>query len=161
MADFINTIDLWGDEETLDMILEEAITEFNDDTLTIIGAYAFFESPLLKKVKLPSVTTVVGNAFGRCTSLEIVDLSSKADIHNYAFYVCYNLKALILRSSEGIGNVGGLNFNTDKMYIYVPRALLESCKENTAWANWKDRFRALEDYTVDGTITGELDESKI
>ena len=46
-------------------------------------------------------------------------------------------------------------------YIYVPRALVDSYKVATNWATYAAQFRALEDYTVDGTVTGDLDESKI
>ena len=46
-------------------------------------------------------------------------------------------------------------------YIYVPKDLVESYKTATNWSTYATQFRALEDYTVDGTITGELDESKI
>ena len=31
----------------------------------------------------------------------------------------------------------------------------------TNWSTYAAQFRALEDYTVDGTTTGELDETKI
>jgi hypothetical protein len=48
-----------------------------------------------------------------------------------------------------------------KGYIYVPRTLVNSYKTATNWSVYANQFRALEDYTVDGTITGELDESKI
>jgi hypothetical protein len=48
-----------------------------------------------------------------------------------------------------------------KGYIYIPSALIENYKGATDWSNYADQFRALEDYTVDGTITGELDETKI
>jgi hypothetical protein len=46
-------------------------------------------------------------------------------------------------------------------YVYVPRSLVDSYKSATNWSTYANQFRALEDYTVDGTITGELDESKI
>jgi hypothetical protein len=45
------------------------------------------------------------------------------------------------------------------VYIYVPSNLVSNYSNQ-----WKDtgaQFRALEDYTVDGTITGELDPAKI
>ena len=42
------------------------------------------------------------------------------------------------------------------LYIYVPRALVDSYKATVAWSSNKDKFRALEDWTIDGTITGEL-----
>ena len=46
-------------------------------------------------------------------------------------------------------------------YIYVPRENVNYYKNADNWQTYASQFRALEDYTVDGTITGELDESKI
>ena len=46
-------------------------------------------------------------------------------------------------------------------YIYVPAALVDSYKAATNWSNFAAQFRALEDYTVDGTTTGALDPTKI
>ena len=45
-------------------------------------------------------------------------------------------------------------------YIYVPFALIEQYKAATNWSTYAAQFRALEDYTVDGTITGGLDPAK-
>jgi hypothetical protein len=60
------------------------------------------------------------------------------------------------------------NPNGDKDgYFYVPRALLsdddakKDYRRATNWSNFATQFRALEDYTVDGTTTGELDPNKI
>ena len=55
----------------------------------------------------------------------------------------------------------GAKLGTDSCYIYVPRALVNDYKAATTWAQYADKFRALEDYTVDGTTTGELDTTKI
>ena len=46
-------------------------------------------------------------------------------------------------------------------YIYAPRALVDSYKAATNWSTYADQICALEDYTVDGTTTGALDETKI
>ena len=46
-------------------------------------------------------------------------------------------------------------------YIYVPAALVDSYKVATNWSTYAAQFRALEDYTVDGTTMGELDPNKI
>ena len=44
----------------------------------------------------------------------------------------------------------------------MPRALIEEYKADANWSSFElIQFRALEDYTVDGTIMGELDETKI
>lgn len=40
-------------------------------------------------------------------------------------------------------------------------ALVDSYKAATNWSTYADQIRALEDYTVDGTTTGALDETKI
>jgi hypothetical protein len=45
--------------------------------------------------------------------------------------------------------------------IYVPSVLVDSYKAYTNWSAIAVNIHALEDYTVDGTITGELDEAKI
>jgi hypothetical protein len=50
--------------------------------------------------------------------------------------------------------------------LLVPSALVESYKTATNWSsvlsqNAKNRFLALEDYTVDGTITGAIDWDKL
>jgi hypothetical protein len=45
-------------------------------------------------------------------------------------------------------------------YIYVPGALHNSYLADTKWSTYANQFRRLEDYTVDGTINGELDTSR-
>lgn len=85
-------------------------------------------------------------------------------------YVFYEtpLTALILRSTKlckigmGITNLfHGSPISSGTGYIYVPSALVDSYKADSKWSQYADQFRALEDYTVDGTVTGELDSSKI
>jgi hypothetical protein len=46
-------------------------------------------------------------------------------------------------------------------YIYVPAARVNNYKSATYWKDYAAQIRALEDYTVDGTITGALDPNKI
>ena len=76
------------------------------------------------------------------------------------------MTALILRT-EAIPTLQDLNtiqntpINTGTGYIYVPSALVDSYKSATNWSTYATQFRALEDWTVDGTITGELDWDKI
>ena len=74
------------------------------------------------------------------------------------------LKALILPGGTlvSLANANAISgINSVNGYIYVPKSLIDDYKVATNWATFADRFRALEDYTVDGTTTGELDESKI
>jgi hypothetical protein len=203
MADFINTIDVLGDEAVVDSIIEGTIVEFRDNVITKLGA-PFYYNTVLTTVDLPSVvsaveeafrgctalvdvnfpelggvsknmfgdcsaltklvfpkaTSVGGNAFGGCKSLTLVDLYVATTIGQFAFYASGAVKALILRSNTICEIPNNINMFAS-MYVYVPSALLEEYKNYTNWSNYADKFRALEDYTVDGTVTGAFDETKI
>ena len=144
MADFINTVDVIGDEALMDSIIDRSITEFHDETITTVGEYAFYGCNALAKVDVPNVTSIAA----------------------YSLYGCSGLYALVLRGSSvaTLGNTYALtNSGIAKTigYVYVPRALVDSYKAATNWSTYADQFRALEDYTVDGTVTGDLDETKI
>lgn len=167
MAEFINTADVIGDDALTDGIIEKSITEFNDNVITLVGDYAFRDCNALTSVCVPSVTKVGGYAFSMSEALRTVDLTSVITIAGYAFQVCSALTALILRNTSALPSL----LNKDAIsytaiasgagYIYVPRNLVDSYKQSTNWSTYAAQFRALEDYTVDGTITGELDPTKI
>ena len=110
--------------------------------------------------------------------MEVVDLPKLAAIPGTAFYGCRGRKALILRYPNMVTLSGtsaftqcyrllgtknsGYNPTGEKIgFIYVPAALIEQYAADTVWVDTGILFRALEDYTVDGTITGALDENKI
>lgn len=88
---------------------------------------------------------------------------------------CYSLKAFIIRnvdrtacvlSGSAFQNCYWLNGTTNETYnpngeqgyIYAPRDTIETLSSATNWSTLQ--FRALEDYTVDGTTTGEFDDEK-
>lgn len=195
MAEFINTIDVLGDDAVIDSIIDRTITEFKDDKLTSVGQYAFYMCTALETVDLPGVVTLNPYAFAQCanlvsarlpsldgvitknninwfsncTKLELVDLGCITEVgNNQVLYLCTNLKALILRLTSQVCTASSdclvytsNGIKAGKGYIYVPRALVEDYKVATNWSTYAAQFRALEDYTVDGTVTGELDETKI
>ena len=140
---FVNTMDKLGDEVTISKIIERSITEYFDN----------------------SVQTIAGNALQACTELEIVDTPALTSIASSSFSGCSTLITLVLRNSTMTALGSNVFKNTPIAsgtgYIYVPRALVDSYKVATNWATYAAQFRALEDYTVDGTVTGDLDESKI
>ena len=96
-----------------------------------------------------------------------VDFPLATGIESYTFYNCSALTALILRNTEAVRTLSATNalaktpIASGTGYIYVPAALLDTYKAATNWTTYADQFRALETYTVDGTTTGALDESKI
>jgi hypothetical protein len=123
----------------------------------------------LVKVVAPALTEI-RNSFGfYCDNLEIADFTNLKSIvySSQIFSNCPKLKALVLRGesmvtlsySSSFNNKDGIGAGTG--YIYVPSALVETYKSATNWSVYATQFRALEDYTIDGTITGELDEAKI
>ena len=177
-----------GDEASvLDGLIERHIREIASNA-ELVGQYAFYGCSLLRTVNFPLAKTVVQYAFYGCRDLRTanlplaktvgqyafydclllttVDFPLVTSIDNYAFYHCKYLTALILRS-ETMATLSNKNAFTSTPiasgtgYIYVPRALVDTYKSATNWSTYATQFRALEDYTVDGTISGELDESKI
>ena len=188
MGDFVNTINVVGDDVLCGSIIDKSVTEFKDDKITLVGEYAFYYCENLKTLEIPNVVEIKTAAFYDCTSLGSVKLPSlvytsnqifrgctslkKAEffvlnkLSDAEFSNCINLSALILRMQKlcpmGRTNIlSGTAIANGTGYVYVPRALVDSYKTATNWSTLSDQFRALEDYTVDGTITGELDESKI
>ena len=132
-----------------------------------VGQYAFKDCSKLTAVNLPVATSIGMAAFQSCTALTSADFSAAVtNIGNTAFQTCTKLTALILRSSTVaiMSSATALNNTPIKYgtgYIYVPAALVDSYKAAENWSTYANQFRALEDYTVDGTTTGALDESKI
>lgn len=112
------------------------------------------------------VTTIGNNAFQYCSALTTVDFPAATSIGDYAFYNCSNLTTLILRSGtmatlSSTNAFTGTPIASGTGYIYVPASMVDSYKAASNWSTFAAQFRALEDYTVDGTTMGALDESKI
>lgn len=121
----------------------------------------------LTKIKFPSLTRCNGGLLRNCTALVIADFHVYFELWNHNhFSSCTNLKALIFRSPTMVGCPGGSNIDNSGItsgicFFYVPRNLVDSYKAATNWANYAERIRAIEDYTVDGTTMGDFDETKI
>lgn len=77
MSAFINTIDKYGDDETLKRIIEGTIDEFCDDSITTLKRYALYYLPNLRAIKIPKVTSVSGNLdISNYEVLKDIDISS-------------------------------------------------------------------------------------
>lgn len=115
-----------------------------------------------------------------CHNLRKVDINSlETDWLDYEFSSCYSLKAIIIRSfgvepsylygedvfsgcSHFFGTVDSM-YNPQGLkdgYIYIPRENIEAFKESSLFIDYNIQVRALEDYTVDGTTTGDFDDAK-
>ena len=214
MAEFINTIDVLGDDAVIDSIIDRSIKEFKDDKLTTLSSNAFHECTALEAADLPNVTSIGGSAFRACAALNNVNFPNVTSIGEHAFNGCISLSEVTLPAglhdiwgNNTFANCGSMKFvrmlgfkrlagsqqfinctslvavimTMDQIctldnsasfantpiadgtgYIYVPRALLSDDDETmdyrraTNWSNYAAQFRAIEDYTVDGTVTGEF-----
>lgn len=171
----------------LDALIDGSITEVSSKAEKV-REYAFYKCDVLVTANFTAATMIEGNAFYTCASLTNVNLPNVESLGLSAFSSCYGLKkldlpkvtsiprncfsyssafaTLVLRNETAVSLVSTNAFTSTKIasgngYIYVPAALVDTYKAATNWSTYTDQFRALEDYTVDGTITGELDESKI
>lgn len=128
------------------------------------GVFSYCEK--LAEVNFPSLTYAGASSFSYCTSLVKADFSALKTCSSSVFQSCSSLISLIIRKTDGVCALGSTNaFNNTPIksgtgYIYVPSALIEQYKVATNWSTYVAQFRALEDYTVDGTVTGELDPAK-
>ncbi len=142
-----------------------SLESVNFPELAAMTSYTFSDCRALQSVVLPKANNLYQGVFQRCNVLASVDTSKVARIID-SFTNCKALARLILRNTETVATINANNLSSTPIasgtgYIYVPRALVDGYKAATNWSVYADQFRALEDYTVDGTITGELDETKI
>lgn len=152
MSTFINTVDLVGDAALTDSIIDRSITELSDNILITIRANAFQGCTWsLTKVHFVNVSTVGMYAFYECRGLKKAEFHSFVAFQNYAFQLCANLKALILRSTEQLCTLGYNALASSAIasgtgYIYVPAALVDQYKAASGWSTYANQIRAIEDY---------------
>ena len=157
-----------------------SVPTFDSSNFTTIR-YMFHNDKNLVSIKLNTDSaTNYYSTFDSCYKLKLIDISTfysySTTVSNYAFRYCYSLMALVIRKL-GINYIISNNtfyschhmlgttnaaYNPDGLhdgYVYVPRAMIETLSNETNWATMQ--FRALEDYTIDGTTTGALNLAKM
>lgn len=149
------------------------LTEMSFPELTEIAGYAFTGCKSAATVVCPKLTTVPVNGFREFAGVVTADFHDLRSIYSNGFYKCTNLETLIIRTQGICTLAAGTVFTATKIllgegYVYVPRAYLsetDATKDYRRATNWSaltaEQYRALEDYTVDGTIYGALDPDKI
>ncbi len=147
--------------------------------LQYAGEYMLGSCGLLTEVDFPEMSDINQYAFTGCVRIQMLDFPKYMTIDGYAFNKCRSLKALVMRNqSETVELLSTTAFNhcnhilgtvdssynpggAKDGYFYVPSDLLESYKSATNWSTFADRFRAIEEYSEDGTVGGEMDWNKI
>ena len=154
-----------GGDDVLDALIDRSITEISSSSAISIGSSAFSYCSKLTTVDFPAATSIRSSAFDSCSALTTANFPAATSIGSNAFRSCSSLKSLLLRGNDVCALSNKNAFSSTKIssgtgYIYVPSSLIEQYKAATNWSAYSAQFRALEDYTVDGTITGELDPAK-
>lgn len=128
--------------------------------------YMFYNCKKIKKIDItrfnshiietyPDVVTASDYMFGYCHSLKAIifrSFGSTYYINNNSFIKCYHILGTVDETYNPNGD--------QDCYIYVPRNMIATLSDKAIWLNYASQLRALEDYTVDGTTTGEFDDAK-
>lgn len=126
---------------------------------------AFSGCSSLESIVLPKAVNLQQGTFSQCSVLRKADFPVLTQIGGQCFCWCNKLLALILRNENKVCTVASDSFiyanypssiHKGRGYVLVPRALMEDYKIATNWSVYADQFRAVEDYTTDGTVLGEL-----
>ena len=142
-----------------------SVTKMSFPELVTAANYCFQNCNKMTELYVPKLKTAKNSWLFQCTSLKILDLPSVTSIDYYGLR-CQNLEAVILRNNA-VATLHATpastqdSFRKGTCYVYVPAALVDTYKASTNWSTYASQIRTLEDYTVDGTTTGALDESKI
>lgn len=178
------------EKNPLDAVLSYEVPEVVQSDVTTLRSYALHGNYSVRIINLPNVTSVKSNSIQSCSNvreiylpslqgatfnlgsasgLKRADLGFVSEIPYLAIQGVGSLETLVLRKSDGLcgwkkGSLGGgsiMGYDLNKIYIYVPSALINEYEVATGWDVFAGRFRPLEEYTVDGTTTGEIDWSKV
>lgn len=152
MTNFINTIDTLGDNVVADSIINRSIVECKDNIVSFIGDDAFYGCYELTTIDFPAVTNIGNSAFKYCASLVTTILRNESMVslaYKSVFDNCYHIKGITNSTYNPTGAKNG--------YFYVPSVLYDSYTTDSNWSTYASQFRKLEEWTVDGTVTGELD----
>lgn len=132
---------------------------FFPNLITLTGNYSFNGCSEITKFSFPKLTKI-DLRYSVMNSLEYLDCGI---ITNFMVN-CENfpkIKTIILRKEDAIvTNYNRTSYDpkTTDYSIYVPRALIDEYKTATNWSRLAGHFVALEDYTDDGTCSGNFIE---
>lgn len=116
-----------------------------------------FRDNRINLISIPKATTVANNAFYYCGSIQYVDLTA---VESIGTHLGSSVQNYIIRNTEQVVPAAAANSVPTK-HLYVPGAMVDAYKNATIWCDIADKIRPLEEYTLDGTVTGELDFEKM
>lgn len=138
--------------------LSGTMTNYESDTATKIGQYAFYYRTGLTTVRT-SATTIEEYAFGGCSALTSVEFTSTSPltIGANSFMSCNAITSVIIRSTS-VSSLSSTNalpsapFTTGMGVIYVPANLVDSYKSASNWSTYASRIYSIDAYPVEDPI---------
>lgn len=185
---FENTRDVLGDQQTLDGIVSDTLTELKDDSVYNLQPRALAYKNHLNTVEFPNLTsadttsfmnskglkTVIipkkeSQNFQKCYSLKTLDMKGKTNSTNFASDLEWNrgLLHFILRNTSvcSVSSVSNLpptfykGSKSGSCRIYVPDNLVSSYKSNPNWAVNSANIYPISSYPVAPTYGGTITDS--
>lgn len=142
-----------------------ALADFSGNSL-------FYLCSKLESITLPALSHTASSyyaldaLFQACRAIQKIDLGNNSTTFNNrfnsnCFNTCTNLKALILRWNNVVINSSSNNLTYSGIasgtgYIYVPSSLVSSYQAASNWSTYSSQIRAIEDYSSDGTVNGDI-----
>lgn len=112
-------------------------------------AYQLVQRTLSGTYANDRVETIGERAFANCQKVETLDFGKASSIAGYAMWGS-GASVLILRNADAVCTLGGAampnGISSTKGYIYVPAALVDQYKADSAWSTYAARIFAIEDY---------------
>lgn len=124
MADFLNTIDVLGDEAVADSLIDRTITEFKDNRMTTVGANAFCGCTALTSVELPNATELGDSAFDRCTAMTVFEFPNVLKTRNSVFGNNKEIVSLRLPKATALGKSQVVSYSKlEELYIPMVKTI--------------------------------------
>ncbi len=171
MANAIREIEAGVADPRVKGLIERTLTEISDDSIEMIGYYAFAYCQKLVTANFPNATSIGGYAFysSRIGINDTLNFPNVTSIGTYAFYGCNKLPKINLPSVTSIGSsafngcsvlskviIGTTNCTLSSTsaftktpiasgtgYIYVPDEAVETYKAATNWVEYADQIKGI------------------
>ena len=85
MSEFVNSIELLGDETVLKSLISRTIVEFRDNIIMNVGQNAFSYCYYMTTADLPNVETIGLSAFSNCTALVSINIPKLKSVPTTGF----------------------------------------------------------------------------
>lgn len=174
----MNSAETYGEDGLFRALVQNQLTEFEDDRITNVGQYGFNKRAGLEEIRLPSCERILQYGFYYCADLQTVDVGSLCLFDSHCVTNCPNLRNIIFRSTQGVSYINNWYFEANALKgvhgaIYVPRSLLAEYRQK--WSEgWQFRtgnvdavpslvghLQPLEDYPVSDFSTIPLTWTQI